>query len=120
MFGGLMAMHACQIGPADTALPCPGSPQQACVVTRGSLKYNNNNNSNVYILELGDKVSKCSRTKKDHKNRRCRVEDQKIKIWVRRAFSKRGEDKWSKHIEKWNTLKNKRKRGPQPAGETSS
>ncbi len=23
---GRMAMHACQIGPTDTAPPCPGSP----------------------------------------------------------------------------------------------
>ncbi len=30
-----MAMHACEIGPTDTALPCPGSPQWACTVTRG-------------------------------------------------------------------------------------
>ncbi len=30
-----MAMHACQIGPTDTAPPCPGSPQWACIVTRG-------------------------------------------------------------------------------------
>ncbi len=30
-----MAMHACQIGPTDTAPPCPGSPHRACVVTRG-------------------------------------------------------------------------------------
>ncbi len=32
---GRMAMHACQIGPTDTAPPCPGLPQWACVVTRG-------------------------------------------------------------------------------------
>ncbi len=30
---GRMAMRACQIGPTDTAPPCPGSPQQACVET---------------------------------------------------------------------------------------
>ncbi len=30
-----MAMHACQIGPTDTAPPCPGSPQRACVETKG-------------------------------------------------------------------------------------
>ncbi len=29
-----MAMHACQIGPTDTAPPCQGSPQWACAVTR--------------------------------------------------------------------------------------
>ncbi len=29
-----MAMHACQIGPTDTALPCPGWPQRACVETK--------------------------------------------------------------------------------------
>ncbi len=29
-----MAMHACQIGPTDTAPPCLGSPQWVCVVTR--------------------------------------------------------------------------------------
>ncbi len=34
---GCMAMHACQIGPTDTTLPCLGSPQGACVVTRGEL-----------------------------------------------------------------------------------
>ncbi len=33
---GRMAMHACQIGPTDTAPPCPGSPQQACVETKGA------------------------------------------------------------------------------------
>ncbi len=31
---GRMAMHTRQIGPSDTALPCPGSPQQACVETK--------------------------------------------------------------------------------------
>ncbi len=31
----LMAMHACQIGPTDTAPPCQGSPHQACVATMG-------------------------------------------------------------------------------------
>ncbi len=30
-----MAMHACQIGPNDVASPCPGSPQQTCVETKG-------------------------------------------------------------------------------------
>ncbi len=30
---GRMAMHACQIGPTDTAPPCPGSPLRACVGT---------------------------------------------------------------------------------------
>ncbi len=30
-----MAMHACQIGPTNTTLPCPGSPQWACAVTKG-------------------------------------------------------------------------------------
>ncbi len=29
-----MAIHACQIGPTDTAPPCPGSPHWACVGTR--------------------------------------------------------------------------------------
>ncbi len=33
---GRMAMHARQIGPNNTVPPCPGSPQQACVVTRGT------------------------------------------------------------------------------------
>ncbi len=28
-------MHACQIGPTDTAPPCPGSPLWACVGTKG-------------------------------------------------------------------------------------
>ncbi len=32
-----MAMHACQIGPTDTAPPCPGSPQRTCNVTRGKI-----------------------------------------------------------------------------------
>ncbi len=32
---GRMAMHACQIGLTDTAPPCPGSPQRACVETKG-------------------------------------------------------------------------------------
>ncbi len=32
---GRMAMHACQIGPIDTAPPCPGSPLRACIVTKG-------------------------------------------------------------------------------------
>ncbi len=32
---GRMAMHACQIGPTDTAPPCSGPPQRACVVTKG-------------------------------------------------------------------------------------
>ncbi len=31
---GHMAMHACQIGPTDTAPFCPGSPHRACVGTR--------------------------------------------------------------------------------------
>ncbi len=38
MFGCLavrMAMHACQIGPTDTAPPCPGSPHRAYLVARG-------------------------------------------------------------------------------------
>ncbi len=30
-------MHACQIGPTDTAPPCLGSPHKACVVTRGNM-----------------------------------------------------------------------------------
>ncbi len=30
---GRMAMHACQIGPTDTAPPCPGSPLRSCVGT---------------------------------------------------------------------------------------
>ncbi len=34
---GRMAMHACQIGPTDTALPCLGSLQRTCIVTRGDL-----------------------------------------------------------------------------------
>ncbi len=29
------AMHACQIDPTDTAPPCPGLPQRACVETKG-------------------------------------------------------------------------------------
>ncbi len=29
-----MAMHACQIGPTNTVLPCPGSPLRACVGTK--------------------------------------------------------------------------------------
>ncbi len=32
---GRMAMHACQIGPIDTAPPCPGSLLRACVGTKG-------------------------------------------------------------------------------------
>ncbi len=28
-------MHACQIGPTDTAPPCLGSPHQGCIMTRG-------------------------------------------------------------------------------------
>ncbi len=32
---GRMAMHACQIDPTDTAPPCPGSPQRACVESKG-------------------------------------------------------------------------------------
>ncbi len=28
-----MAMHACQIGPTDTAPPCSGSPLRACIGT---------------------------------------------------------------------------------------
>ncbi len=32
---GRTAMHACQIGPTDIAPPCPGSPQRACVGTKG-------------------------------------------------------------------------------------
>ncbi len=32
---GHMAMHACQIGPTDTAPPCPGSPLRACIGTKG-------------------------------------------------------------------------------------
>ncbi len=32
---GRMAMHACQLGPTDTAPPCPGSPLRACVETKG-------------------------------------------------------------------------------------
>ncbi len=32
---GRMAMHTCQIGPTDTAPPCPGSPLRACVGTKG-------------------------------------------------------------------------------------
>ncbi len=32
---GHMAMHACQIGPTDTAPTCPGSPLRACVGTKG-------------------------------------------------------------------------------------
>ncbi len=31
---GRMAMHACQIGPTDTAPPCPGSPLRACIGTK--------------------------------------------------------------------------------------
>ncbi len=31
-----MAMHACQIGPTDTAPPCPASSLLACVGTKGS------------------------------------------------------------------------------------
>ncbi len=30
-----MVMHACQIGPLDTAPPCLGSPLQSCVGTKG-------------------------------------------------------------------------------------
>ncbi len=30
-------MHACQIGPTDTAPPCPGSPQRASVETEGEI-----------------------------------------------------------------------------------
>ncbi len=30
-----MVMRACQIGPTDTAPPCPGSSQQACFGTKG-------------------------------------------------------------------------------------
>ncbi len=30
-----MAMHACQIGPTDIALRCPGSPQWTSVETKG-------------------------------------------------------------------------------------
>ncbi len=32
---GRMAMHTCQIGPTDTAPPCPGSPLWACIGTKG-------------------------------------------------------------------------------------
>ncbi len=34
---GRMAMHACQIGPTDTAPPCPGLPLWACVGTKGGM-----------------------------------------------------------------------------------
>ncbi len=30
-----MAIHACQIGPTDTAPPCPGSPLRSCVGIKG-------------------------------------------------------------------------------------
>ncbi len=30
-----IAMHACLIGPTDTATSCPGSSHRACVVTMG-------------------------------------------------------------------------------------
>ncbi len=33
-----MAMHACHIGPTDTAPSCSGSPHGACVGTRGELR----------------------------------------------------------------------------------
>ncbi len=36
MLAGRMMMHACQIGPTDVTPPCPGSPHQACVGTRGN------------------------------------------------------------------------------------
>ncbi len=42
-----MAMHACQIGPTDTAPPCPGSPQRACVQTKGG-------NGRWYIISSGN------------------------------------------------------------------
>ncbi len=32
---GCMAMHACQTDPTDTATPCLGSPQWACIEARG-------------------------------------------------------------------------------------
>ncbi len=34
---GHMAMHACQIGPIDTAPSCPGSPLRVCVGTKGGI-----------------------------------------------------------------------------------
>ncbi len=34
---GRMVMHACQIGPTDTAPPCSGSPQWTCVGTKGGM-----------------------------------------------------------------------------------
>ncbi len=34
---GHMTMHACQIGPTDTAPPCPRSPIRACVGTKGGM-----------------------------------------------------------------------------------
>ncbi len=48
---GHMAMHACQIGPTDTAPPCLGSPQRACVVTRGGEIY-------LYVKGQREKPSK--------------------------------------------------------------
>ncbi len=36
---GRMVMHACQIGPTDTAPPCPGSPQWVCVGTNRDRQY---------------------------------------------------------------------------------
>ncbi len=38
-----MAMHACQIGPTDTAPPCPGLPLRACIGTKGGERFGASN-----------------------------------------------------------------------------
>ncbi len=53
---GRMAMHTCQIGPTDTAPPCPGSPQWAALRDKGGTAYysrssnNNNDNNRTRVL----------------------------------------------------------------------
>ncbi len=47
-----MAMYACQIGPTDTASPCPGWPHRACVGAREEMVVKHRTNFEEILEKL--------------------------------------------------------------------